>query len=335
MRVTRREFGIMAAGAIWAQMSKAGAGHGKPFDLVLAPCNLGLRPPKEGVQPGTWRAPQVLMDAGLAKALQPAHVVWLDRAPYRFDAQEGTRVRNGQTLRTFLLELSSKVRGSIEAGRFPVVIGGDCSVLLGGLYGARLAGGRGLVHVDGHADFFHPGNYDTTKVLGSTAGMDLALASGRGEALLTSWPQIGTPLARDEDIVQIGERNAEKPGYSKFYGDILSTKITMITIQRALADGIEATAKRVIGLLESRGLDGVWVHVDLDVLDESVMPAVDSPGSPGFDYTQLSTLVSALCTSGRVAGADFAIYDPDLDSQARHAAPLVHCIADAVRAKES
>jgi arginase len=80
-------------------------------------------------------------------------------------------------------------------------------------------------------------------------------------------------------------------------------------------------------------LDKVWLHVDLDVLDEDVMPAVDSPGSPGFDYAQLSALVGTLCASGRVAGADFAIYDPERDPRVRYAAPLVRCIADGVRAR--
>ena len=62
-----------------------------------------------------------------------------------------------------------------------------------------------------------------------------------------------------------------------------------------------------------RGLDRAWLHVDLDVLDEKVMPAVDSPGSPGFDYAQLADLVGRLAASGRIVGADFAIYDPERD----------------------
>jgi len=42
--------------------------------------------------------------------------------------------------------------------------------------------------------------------------MDLALATGRGEALLTRWPGIDGPLVIDEDAVQIGERDADDPG---------------------------------------------------------------------------------------------------------------------------
>lgn len=291
------------------------------MSLVLAPSNLGLSP-VGSKQQGTWRAPQALLDAGLARALDTDEVIALERPEYRFDAQPGTRIRNGVSIRAFSLQVAGKVTDILRRGRFPVVIGGDCSVLLGGLYGSRVAGGRGLVHVDGHSDFYNPSNYDTSRRLGAVAGMDLALASGRGEDLLTSWPQIGKPLAGDADIVQIGQRD----------GRLTGTGITQWTVQRVLADGIDASARAVVARLQTRGLDKVWLHVDLDVLDADVMSAVDSPGSPGFDYEQLSALIRTLCASGRVAGADFAIYDPERDPNARHAEPLVRCIARGIRA---
>jgi arginase len=332
--MTRRKFTIMAGATVLAgwQASSAQA-KTKGISLVLAPSNLGLRPTESGGQPGTWRAPQVLMDAGLAHALDAEESVRLERPTYEFEAQAATRIRNGLSIRAFSLQLSEKVRDILKRRRFPVVVGGDCSILLGSLHGARRAGGRGLVHIDGHSDFFHPGNYDTTKRLGSAAGMDLALASGRGELLLTDWPEIGKPLASDADIIQLGERDAESPSFKDYYGDIVRTDITQFTIQRVLADGVDAAARRVIAKLEARGLDKVWLHVDLDVLDQSVMPAVDSPGSPGLDYLQLTELVDALCASGRIIGTNFTIYDPERDPEARYASPLVRCIADGVRGR--
>jgi arginase len=293
----------------------------RSVSIVLAPSNLGLSPVGSSQQ-GTWRAPHSLLQAGLAAALETDEVVALERPTYQFEAQPGTRIRNGVSIRAFSLQLAEKVADILRRGRFPLVIGGDCSVLLGGLYGTRLADGRGLVHIDGHSDFYHPANYDTSKRLGAVAGMDLALASGRGEDLLTAWPQVGKPLAADADIVQIGQRD----------GRLSATGITQWTVQRTLKDGIDATARAVLARLEARALDKVWVHVDLDVLDDSVMPAVDSPGSPGFDYAQLSALIAALRASGRVAGADFAIYDPERDPETRYAKPLVRCIAEAIRA---
>lgn len=332
--MTRRKFTIMAGATVLAGWQASSAQpKTKGIGLVLAPSNLGLRPTEKGGQPGTWRAPQVLMDAGLARAIDAEEIVPLERPTYEFEAQSGTRIRNGLSIRSFSLQLSETVRDILKRHRFPLVIGGDCSILLGGLHGTRRAGGRGLVHIDGHSDFFHPGNYDTAKRLGSAAGMDLALASGRGELLLTDWPEIDKPLASDADIIQLGERDAESSSFKDYYGDIIRTEITQFTAQRILADGVDDTARRVIAKLEARGLDKVWLHVDLDVLDQSVMPAVDSPGTPGLDYLQLTELVGALCASGRIIGANFTIYDPEKDPEACYASPLVRCIADGVRGR--
>ena len=331
MDLSRRHFGLVAGSLFLAgRAARSEAPRPREVRLVLAPTSLGLRP-EDGKEPGTWQAPRVLMAAGLREAVSAAEVMCLERPLYEFPAQAGTRIRNGQTIRRFSLELAEKVRDAIAARRFPVVIGGDCSVLLGGLYGARLTGGRGLVHVDGHSDFTQEKSYATPETLGAAAGMDLALASGRGEPLMTEWPGVDGALASDADTVQVGERGRDEPWFQQYYGDILATEITRLDVQDVLAAGIEPSARRVIARLEARGLDRAWVHVDLDVLDEKVMAAVDSPGSPGFDYGQLAALVGALAASGRIAGMNFSIYDPERDPGHAHAKDLVACIAASVR----
>lgn len=340
MSITRREFTLMAGATLMAgtavlSVAQAIAPQARSgnISLLLVPNNLGLRPNESGKEPGTWRAPQVLMDAGLAVAVGAAEVAALERPTYAFEAQPGTRIRNGRSLRAYSLMLSDKVGQILRAKRFPVVIGGDCSNVIGCLYGLRLAGGRGLVHIDGHSDFSTQPRITPHNTLGAAAGMDLALVSGRGEPLLTQWPKIGTPLVNDADIIQLGERNAGSPDFNRYYGEILGTEITRVTIQHALAEGVDAAARQVIVRLVERGLHGAWLHVDLDVLDQVVMPAVDSPGTPGFTYVQLATLVSALRASGRIAGVTFSNYDPERDPGARHARPLVHCISDAIRGR--
>lgn len=335
MGFTRRDLAMIVGSFLFAgRRARAAAPDPRSVRLVLAPTNLGLRS-ENGREPGTWQAPRVLMAAGLREAVDAAEVMCLERPMYQIEAQPGSRIRNGQTMRKFSLELAEKVRAALDARRFPVVIGGDCGILLGCLYGLRLSGGRGLVHVDGHSDFAQEKSYATPQTLGAAAGMDLALASGRGEPLMTAWPGVEGPLAVDADIVQVGERGRGDPLFMQYYGDILSTEITRINVQDVLAEGIDAAARRVIARLEARGLDRAWVHVDFDVLDEKVMPAVDSPGSPGFDYGQLSALVGALAASGRIAGMDFAIYDPERDPGHAHAKDLVACIAAGVRPRAS
>lgn len=326
--LTRRAFAI---GSACLAGAARGADASRTVSIVTAPSSLGLRPNEKGKEPGTWRAPEVLLDAGIADAVSARNVVKLPRQRYDFAEQAGTRIRNGNALRAFLLELAGNVQAELDAGRFPLVLGGDCSVMLGCLYALRRAGGSGLVHIDGHSDFFHPGNYDTRARLGSAAGMDLALATGRGEALLTRWPGIEGALVAEEDAIQAGERDAGQPDWVQGYPDVQKTAITRFTIQQILRDGIPRTAARIIARLEERNLDRVWMHVDLDVLDERVLDAVDSPGAPGFDFAQLGTLLRSLIKTGRIAGMTVCIYDPDLDVRGKFAQPVVQCLAEAIR----
>lgn len=293
----------------------------------MAPSNLGLRPPSPGHEPGTWKAPEALRKAGLFDDLAPARVHQLDRPRYHFEAQVGTRVRNGQEMRHFSESLAHQVGGTLSRGAFPLVLGGDCSILLGCLLGARQHGICGLIHVDGHSDFMHPGDLQPGTALFSAAGMDLALASGRGESLLTDWGQGLRPLVADRHIVQIGEREDGDPDYA--YPDIRQTRITRINVRTALAQGIAATARQAVEQLTVERLYRVWLHVDVDVLDQKVMPAVDSPGSPGFDFDQLAELVRGLRASSKIIGADISVFDPELDPDGNYGRELAKCLGRA------
>lgn len=299
------------------------------IDLITAPSSLGLRPLTPGHEPGAWRAPLALLQAGLADRVGAARVVELDHPAYDFEQQPGTRLRNGHTLRAYSLTVADAVAEVLDTGRFPLVVGGDCAVLLGCLVAARRGGRCGLVHVDGHNDFYHPNNYDTAARLGSAAGMDLALVTGRGEPILTHWPAIGTPLVADDDVIQLGDREVEDPGPLDEWTPVMESAIVGLTAQQLLGLGVAESAHRVAARLDARGLDRVWLHLDVDVLDQEVMPAVDSPGSPGLDFAQLSELLGRLVADGRVIGADVCIYDPEMDPDAAYAAPLAESIARA------
>ena len=325
VRLTRRA--VIGAWTILMPAALTRAAALSRPEVIMAPSNLGLRPPSPGHEPGTWRAPEALRKAGLLNELMPARVHQLDRPLYHFEAQDGTQVRNGQEMRHFSESLAHEVGDTLSRGAFPLVLGGDCSILLGCLLGARQGGVCGLIHIDGHSDFMHPGDYPSGTVLHSAAGMDLALASGRGEALLTDWGQGLRPLVADQHIIQIGEREDGDPDYS--YPDIKQTRITRINVRAALAQGMGVTARQAIERLKAEHINRVWLHVDVDVLDEKVMPAVDSPGSPGFDFDQLAELIRGLRASSRIIGADISVFDPELDPDGIYGRGLVQCLARA------
>ncbi|GAB2564283.1 hypothetical protein GCM10027190_11990 [Spirosoma areae] len=86
-----------------------------------------------------------------------------------------------------------------------MVLGGDCSILLGCMLALKEIDHFGLAHIDAHADFYQPEAEPT----GEAASMDLALVVGRGPDLLTD---IGhqRPHVQEKHVVQLGQRDAEE-----------------------------------------------------------------------------------------------------------------------------
>ncbi len=148
--------------------------------VVSAPTNLGLRPPVRGGVPGTAKAPEALREAGLHRLLHARGVV--DGGvvlPGRYvddDARRANgRVRNQEAIIDHARRLALRLFQIREAGEAPLVLGGDCSLVIGAGLATRVGGGGGLVHIDGHTDFRHPGN---SASVASVAGEDLAAAIG-------------------------------------------------------------------------------------------------------------------------------------------------------------
>lgn len=293
--------------------------------LIAAPSNLGLRPLRPGHEPGTWRAPQAMVDAGLLDALGHPEAIWMKRPIYSPDKQPGTEIRNGHAIRTFNLELADHVERARCEGKFPIVLGGDCSILLGALAGICRHSPCSLVHIDGHSDFRHPGNYDPASMLGAAAGMDLAIVTGRGEPLATQWPRIAGPLVEDHHVVQIGERESRDADFA--WPDINDTQITCIDVFQAREIGATAVVRRANEVIDKASTTGFWLHLDIDVLDQTVMPAVDSPGSPGIDLPELERILSKLIRRGDCVGMTVTVFDPDLDPDGTYAKLLVSLLA--------
>lgn len=257
--------------------------------------------------------------------LLPSTHTEMSRPTYSAEAESGTRLRNGHAIRTFNLALADLVEETRKQGAFALVIGGDCSILLGALAGVRLMGTTSLIHIDGHSDFRHPGNYDSESTLGAVAGMDLALATGRGEPLLTEWPKISGPLVEDQHVVQLGERENRDDDYA--WPDVNHTAINRIDIFESIALGAPALSQRIKAILDEPKDQSFWIHLDVDVLDEKIMPAVDCPGSPGIDPVALVEILTPLISDSRCSGMTVTVFDPDLDPDGLCAKVIVDILA--------
>jgi arginase len=271
--------------------------------VLDAPSNLGLRPPRPGAEPGCKKLAGALRGQGIVERLGAYDAGGLIPPPYS-EKWDGKTVRNASAIARFSRDLAGKVGELLEKGRFPLVMGGDCSILLGNMLALRRRGRFGLAFLDGHLDFRHPGN---SEAAGAAAGEDLALVTGRGGEDLTN-PEGLKPLVREEDVVALGERENDPETR-----DVLDTEIAVLDLAAVRKVGLAEAARRAVDRFERNGLDGFWIHLDADVLDGEVMPAVDSPQPGGLSRNELIEMLRVLLASRLAAGMEVTIFDPDLD----------------------
>jgi len=277
---------------------------------------LGLKPS------GVEKLPEVLKAAGLIEALNAQYLGRIQPSlPYSFDRDRATQLLNGKAIRAFSLQLAESLNTIVrERTRFIIVLGGDCSIIIGALLALRRVGRCGLFFIDGHADFYQP----EASVSGEVADMDLAIVSGRGPDMLTNIDGL-KPLVRDEDIVVFGYRDAKQ---AEMYGsqDVMNTNMHVFDLSRVNELGIaNASSLAIRKLLENR-VDGFWIHLDADVLDDSIMPAVDYRLEGGLSFSELSDLLRILYSSGLAVGMSITIFNPRLDSDGSIARKFVSSI---------
>jgi arginase len=271
------------------------------FAVIDAPSILGLKPT------GVETLPEALKNAGLIQGLQAEYSGRVDVPPYESERDESTLLLNPHSIQEFSLRLAEKVAGVRKKNRFPVVLGGDCSILIGCMLALRRLGKYGLFFIDGHADFYQP----EAEPNGEVTSMELAIVSGRGPSLLTDIDGL-RPLVQDEDIIAFGYRDAEE---QKAYDsqDIRETSIKAFDLEQVRALGIAIVAKQAIESLHKNQVNGFWIHLDADVLNDAVMPAVDYRLPGGLQWDELTLLLRALMASGQAVGLTISIFNPKLD----------------------
>jgi len=276
--------------------------------LLDAPSNLGLKPPKPGVEPGVRRGPGVLRSLGLREQLGAVDGGEVVAPRYGFERDATTGVRHPSEIADYSAALARAVGKQLDADRFPLVLGGDCSILLGTLLALHRRGRYGLVFLDGHEDLQTP---DVSRT-GGAAGMDLALAVGIGPRVLASLGGNG-PLVNPQDVAMLGPRD-NPAWYTGVEVERARDAMFIRFLEDLRRDGMAAAGEAASSRLAVSGVNGVWIHLDVDVLDDAVMPAVDSRQDDGLTYDELSTLLGPVFATGRVAGMQVTIYDPDRDA---------------------
>jgi arginase len=271
------------------------------MDLIAVPFN------SSGRADGVARMPAALLGAGLAGALTGSRVVQVE-VPSGEQRRGATGLLAEDALAAMVGAVAERVLDAWAGDRVPVVIGGDCPVLLGGLVAARRRKyDAGLVFVDGHEDAWAP----PRSVTGEAADSEIALALGWAPPPAGLRPVL--PCLSPSALVQLGPRDAAEliaAGQPSVVG-----RVDLLSSDQLAAPGGRASAARMAGALVSRHPHW-WLHVDLDVLSSEALAAVDYPQPGGLSWPQLESLTESLLDLGGCGGLSVCIYNPDLDDGA-------------------
>jgi arginase len=290
--------------------------------ILEFPSNLGLIEPLPGKEPGVRRLPEWLKDHGFYNLISPDQIYNLPPPPYSMHIDAESGIRNTDAIAAYALKQAVQLKQKIDSKIFTLVIGGDCSILIGNMIALKQTGTYSLFYLDGHTDFMWP---ELSQTHGA-AGMDLALVSGNGPAKLTNILTLG-PYIREENIWAVGNRE-----YDKTYEEtIIGSKINYFNLQRLEREGIDSCTSDFLSQVEKTESDGFWIHLDVDVLQDDIMPAVDSRQPGGLTYEQLNEILTKLLSDSLCAGLEITILDPDLDPDGRYTREFVMQVANCIR----
>ena len=195
--------------------------------------------------------------------------------------------------------LSDGVAASMRAGATCGVLGGECTLVAGSLSGAiSVEPEIALVYVDAHGDF----NTLATTQSHYVSGMCLAHVCGRSVAPLL-FP--GARKITDERVALVGGRLLDA-------GERQNLERSKLT--HVLFDSEHTDIAPVIAFARKKK---VWLHVDVDVVDPSAMPAVVFAAPGGVTLNALSELITQLVAVADVRGFDVCGYDPKSDATHR------------------
>lgn len=250
--------------------------------LTLIPSPFYLDQPRKGM----GRAPEALLAAGLVGALErDGHSVAI--------AERNTNLGEGDRLTLMgrhLATLADAVAEARQAGRLPVILGGDCTLSIGMVAGLRraLAEDFGIAWFDAHGDFNTP---DTT-ISGFLGGMPLACCCGRGLETLREATGLAHPV-KEAHVSILGVRDldpAEK--------DLLDTT----PVRRYAPDELENFRAEV---------RPTYLHFDIDVLDPQYAPGVNYLTPNGL--TPEAALMAAKQIRPHLAALSLTAIDPEID----------------------
>lgn len=283
----------------------------KPVSVFGVPTDVGA-----GTR-GASMGPEALRVANLVEALRARGVDVVDRGdvtgprnPWQPPVDGYRHLDEVVAWNRAVMDMAS---AELEAGRMPVMLGGDHSLAMGSISAvARHCRARGkrlrVLWLDAHADF----NTSAITPSGNVHGMPVACLCGLGPAALVDLGGAG-PAVSPADVRQIGIRSvdAEEKRLVREHGlDIYDMRyIDEVGMKKVMEEALEGLG------------DDTHLHVsfDVDVLDPTIAPGTGTRVPGGLGYREAQLVMEMIADAGGADSLDLVEVNPALDKRNRTA----------------
>ncbi len=296
-----------------------------PVRIIGVPMDLGAS--RRGVDMGPSAVRYTDLRERLVKLGHDVDDVGNVPVPLRADAARGAQrgARYLGAITDVCATVAARTREALEAGRLPVVLGGDHALAAGSIAGAaafqRARGGRiGAVWIDAHGDL----NTPATSKSGNVHGMPLAALLGNGDKAMVELAG-DAPALRTQDLALVGLRDldvAERTHIKKW-------KLSAFTMRALDECGVRSVLEDAIAVA-TKDTAGLWVSFDMDVIDPEEAPGVGTAVPGGMTYREAHLAMEMLADTGKLIGLDMVEVNPVLDERNRTAEIACELICSAL-----
>jgi arginase len=263
---------------------------------------------------GSDMGPSAIRLAGLRGTLEElGHHIVRTLSPMDGTVQEFEEVGNPKAkyLKPIVAaneKLAVEVEKAASAQEFPLVLGGDHSIVLGTLAGLSAAYKKqdltmGMLYVDAHGDF----NTDETTPSGNIHGECVSASCGYGLPELTNLYFEGQKI-NPENICYVALRDVD-PGEKVLMKKAGVTAFTMSDIDR---QGFQSVLKQVTSFFKSR-VDVIHISFDMDSIDPMFAPGTGVAVPGGLNYREALLLMEEMAQTNMVRSAEIVEVNPILD----------------------
>ena len=281
------------------------------MDLAITNVHLDLGAGRRGTDMG----PSAMHVAGLVPQLERLGHRVVDVAAIGARSAEALldpgdpRARFLEVITEVCRRIADRVEAGLEAGRFPLVLGGDHAQAIGTISGMarywRRRGERvGVIWVDAHTDMNTPDSSPS----GNIHGMPLATLLGHGPRALVEIAG-ERPALEARDVCIIGARDVD----SMETALVAQTGVRVYTMSELDSRGTAECVREAFARVTA-GTAGVHVSFDLDGVDPDDAPGVGTPVPGGLSVRESHLICETASASGKLLGMEVVELNPTLDT---------------------